>query len=155
VQPQEGTRVVACAASRYEFEVFSGTVAGAPKSEALNAGESLLKRVLGFGKGRCQATHEMVVRTPDGVSRTFRFGTASADVPAQVRMHVSRTSYTGHVRALAGAHACPGGPATGREAVLAWWALETHAWKACRSRTAAMAAWSDEQATAACRRGSG
>lgn len=84
VQPQEGSKVVACAESRYEFEVFSGTVLGAPKSEAQNAAESLLKRVLGFGKGACQAVHEMVVRAPDGTSRTFRFGTTSADVPAQV-----------------------------------------------------------------------
>lgn len=84
VQPQEGKRVVACAESRYEFEVFSGTVVGKPESEALNAGENFLKKLIGFGKGTCQATHQMVVRTPDGVSRTFRFGTASSDVPAQV-----------------------------------------------------------------------
>lgn len=84
IQPQEGSRVVACAESRYEFEVFSGTVVGSPNSEALNAGENFLKKLLGFGKSTCQATHEMVVRTPDGVSRTFRFGTTSADVPAQV-----------------------------------------------------------------------
>jgi hypothetical protein len=76
--------VVACAESRYEFEVFSGTVVGQPTSEALNAGDNLFKRLLGFGKSTCQATHEMVIRTPDGASRTFRFGTASADVPAQV-----------------------------------------------------------------------
>lgn len=76
--------MVACAESRYEFEVFSGTVVGKPNSEALNAGENFFKRLLGFGKGTCQATHEMLVRTPDGISRTFRFGTASSDVPAQV-----------------------------------------------------------------------
>ena len=85
VQPQEGSKVVACAESRYEFEVFSGTVLGTPKSEAQNAAEGLLKRFFGFGKGACQAVHEMVVRAPDGMSRTFRFGTTSADVPAQVR----------------------------------------------------------------------
>lgn len=85
VQPQEGSKVVACAESRYEFEVFSGTVLGVPKSEAQNAAEGLLKKLFGFGKGACQAVHEMVVRTPDGTSRTFRFGTTSADVPAQVR----------------------------------------------------------------------
>lgn len=84
VQPQEGSKVVACAESRYEFEVFSGTVLGVPKSEAQNAAEGLLRRFFGFGKGACQAVHEMVVRAPDGNARTFRFGTTSADVPAQV-----------------------------------------------------------------------
>jgi len=30
------------------------------------------------------SVHQMVVRAPDGQARTFRFGTESADVPAQV-----------------------------------------------------------------------
>eukprot|EP00892_Ulva_mutabilis_P001097 jgi/Ulvmu1/10989/UM007_0169.1 len=89
VQPQEGSKVVACAESRYEFEVFSGTVLGAPKSEAQNAADGLLKRFFGFGKGACQAVHEVVVRAPDGISRTFRFGTTTADVPAQEGERVS------------------------------------------------------------------
>jgi hypothetical protein len=83
VQPQEGSRVVACATSRYEFEIFSGTVLGTPKSEAMNAAEGVLARLT--QRAVCQAVHELIVRTPDGESRTFRVGTTDAAVPAQVR----------------------------------------------------------------------
>lgn len=83
IQPQEGVKLVACATTRYEFETFSGTVVET-KSEALNAGMNLIQRFI-LRQPVCQAVHELVVRAPDGTGRTFRLGTASADVPAQVR----------------------------------------------------------------------
>lgn len=82
VQPQEGTRVVACAASRYEYELFSGAVVSTPRSEATNAATGFLDRLL--KRTACQAVHELVVQTPDGESRAFRVGTSTAAVPAQV-----------------------------------------------------------------------
>lgn len=75
--------MAACASSRFEFELFSGTVTGEPQSEAQNADESLLSRV--FQRGVVQANHELVVRSPEGESRTFRVGTTTAQLPAQVR----------------------------------------------------------------------
>lgn len=88
VQPQEGSRVVADSISRYEFELFSGTVTSC-KSEALQPADGGLLgaavRAVGLlRKPLVAAVHELVVRAPDGLSRTFRAGTASADVPAQV-----------------------------------------------------------------------
>ncbi|KAK9834837.1 hypothetical protein WJX81_002704 [Elliptochloris bilobata] len=92
VQPHQGQQVVACAASRYEYEVFSGSVTDAA-SQALVAGQSvLLAAARAMGAWRTPAVtavHELVVRSPSGQSRTFRFGTASADLPAQVGERVS------------------------------------------------------------------
>lgn len=92
-QPREGCRVVADANTRYEFELFSGTVSSC-KSEALNPGDGglLAAAARAVGLLRTQAVaavHEWVVTAPDGTSRTFRAGTSSADVPAQPGERVS------------------------------------------------------------------
>ena len=92
VQPQEGCKLVADAFSRYEYEVFSGTVINT-KSEALQQASGIwltLMRASGFmRKPPPAAVHEFVVQAPDGVSRTFRVATATADVPAQVGERVT------------------------------------------------------------------
>lgn len=82
-------QVAACASSRYEFAVFSGSVVTVT-SEALASSQSLL---LAFARSAnlwrkppLAAVHQMVVQAPDGRARTFRFGTATADVPAQVML---------------------------------------------------------------------
>ena len=81
-------QVVACAASRYEYEVFSGSVTEAA-SEALVSSQSALlaaaRAVGAWRKPAVAAVHQLVVCAPGGQSRTFRFGTASADLPAQAR----------------------------------------------------------------------
>ena len=81
-------QVVACAASRYEYEVFSGSVTEAT-SEALVSSQSALlaaaRAVGAWRKPAVAAVHQVVVRAPGGQSRAIRVGTASADQPAQVR----------------------------------------------------------------------
>ncbi len=83
-----GLQVVACASTRYEYEIFSGNVVSVT-SEALVASQSLLlnlARSVGlWKKPALGALHQMVVRSPEGQARTFRFATETADVPAQVR----------------------------------------------------------------------
>jgi len=85
VQPDEGQRVVADSESRYEFELFSGHVTKVT-SEALNAQQSVLLAVLravgAWKSPPVAAVHEMIVQTPGGKSRAFRFATSTADQPA-------------------------------------------------------------------------
>lgn len=87
VQPQEGCKVVADSVSRYEYELFSGSTVGM-SSEALSVDGNLLLaalRAVGLLKRPAVgAVHEFVLRAPDGTSRTFRVGTESNAVPAQV-----------------------------------------------------------------------
>ncbi|KAK9810308.1 hypothetical protein WJX72_008368 [[Myrmecia] bisecta] len=86
VQPQEGVKVVACAQTRYQFELFSGSVVST-SSEALNATSNwaiALARKVGLWRAApLAAIHQLVVQAPDGRARTFRFATESAEVPAQ------------------------------------------------------------------------
>ena len=97
VPPHEGAQSAADSASRYEFELFSGEVA-AINSEALVAsgggvgalfGAAL--RSAGFARraGPPAAVHELVVRSPSGLARTFRAASATADVPARVGERVT------------------------------------------------------------------
>jgi hypothetical protein len=92
VQPQEGCKVVSDSNSRYEFELFSGSVTSC-SSEALQPSDNPLlaaARLLGVWRRLpVSAVHEMVVMAPDGTSRTFRMGTATADVPAQLGERVT------------------------------------------------------------------
>lgn len=87
VQPQEGSKLVSDSSSLYEFELFSGTVVSC-SSEALQPANNPIiaaARAVGLWKRPAVgAVHELVVQAPDGTSRTFRAGTATADVPAQV-----------------------------------------------------------------------
>jgi hypothetical protein len=77
---------------RYLYEVFSGRVLTC-KSEALQVSNGLLGTVLRavgiLRKPPVAAVHELVVQAPDGVSRTFRVATSTADVPAQVGERVT------------------------------------------------------------------
>lgn len=81
-------QVAACASSRYAFEVFSGEVLRV-QLEAVVQEQSLLLAAAQtaniWRKRPLASVHQMDVRAPDGQARTFRFGTESADVPAQVR----------------------------------------------------------------------
>jgi hypothetical protein len=92
VQPQEGAKLVADADSRYEFELFSGSVTSC-SSEALEVPGNLLldfARAAGLWKRLpVAAVHEFVVQAPDGGSRTFRCGTGTPDVPAQAGQRVT------------------------------------------------------------------
>jgi hypothetical protein len=92
VQPQEGNKVVADADSRYEFELFSGSVTSC-SSEALEVSSNLLldlARAAGLWRRLpVAAVHEFVVQAPDSASRTFRCGTATPDVPAQMGQRVT------------------------------------------------------------------
>lgn len=71
--------------SRYEFELFSGVVTRV-SSEALTSQQSVLLAALRLAGVWRQpptgAVHEVVVQTPGGQSRAFRFATETADVPA-------------------------------------------------------------------------
>lgn len=95
VQPQEGAKVVADAETRYEFELFSGTVTSCSSEAQQPASNWLLTaaRAVGLWKAPpVAAVHTWVVRAPDGASRTFRAATATADVPAQVGERVTVVS---------------------------------------------------------------
>jgi len=93
VQPQEGFKLVADAYSKYEYEVFSGTVITCT-SEALNPqdGNILLTIARAVGllrKPAAKAVHSLAVKAPDGTSRTFRVATENAGVPALVNDRVT------------------------------------------------------------------
>ena len=79
-------QVAACASSRYEFEVFSGSVASVTSEALVSAQSTLLALARAanlWRKPPLAAAHQMVVRAPDGRARTFSFGTDTADVLAQ------------------------------------------------------------------------
>ncbi|PSC68405.1 SET domain-containing [Micractinium conductrix] len=87
VQPQEGVKTVADSFSRYEYELFSGRVASAA-SESLVSDQNWLlaaaRRVGLLKRPAVAAVHTLLVETPAGQQRTFRLGTATADVPAKL-----------------------------------------------------------------------
>ena len=87
VRPGDPPRVVACSSTRYEFELFPGTVQSV-QSESLASRQSRLTavlRVLGVWKAPpVGAIHEVVVRGAGSQVRAFRFATPTADVPASV-----------------------------------------------------------------------
>ncbi|BFI23432.1 hypothetical protein MPTK2_1g02030 [Marchantia polymorpha subsp. ruderalis] len=86
VQPQHGVQLVPCASCRYQYELMSGVIVNS-ESESISADTSIFQRglkLLPFLKRRIPAAvHSIVVRAPDGLARTHRFATESADVPAQ------------------------------------------------------------------------
>jgi hypothetical protein len=98
VPPHEGAQAAADSASRYEFELFSGEVA-AISSEALPSSGGGVGALLGAAlrsagltsarAGPPAAVHELVVRSPSGLARTFRAASATADVPARVGERVT------------------------------------------------------------------
>ena len=94
VQPQEGFKLVACAYTKYEYEVFSGKVVTC-SSEAVQvqAPNPLISAARALVKlpapPPTAAVHTMSVQSPDGSSRTFRFGTPTSEVPAQVGERVT------------------------------------------------------------------
>uniref|UniRef100_A0A7R9VZJ9 Ubiquitin-like domain-containing protein n=1 Tax=Chlamydomonas euryale TaxID=1486919 RepID=A0A7R9VZJ9_9CHLO len=85
-QPQEGFKLVADAYSKYEYEVFSGTVAAAGSEQLQSNANDLIWRVVrAVGLLRSPASaavHTLTVAAPDGTQRVFRFATSSPDVPA-------------------------------------------------------------------------
>ncbi|XP_073395446.1 uncharacterized protein [Physcomitrium patens] len=86
VQPQQGVQVAPCAKCRYEYELMSGTVVEC-ESESISMNISVFER--GFRLVKLlkrpvpAAVHSLVVRAPDGLARTHRCATESADIPAQ------------------------------------------------------------------------
>ena len=99
VQPQEGRKLVACAACRYEFEAWSGTVvraASTPLEGGGAAGGALARAVAALARAAAAAAgrppppaaaHELDVLAPPGGSgggriRPFRFATAGGAAPA-------------------------------------------------------------------------
>ncbi|KAG2493008.1 hypothetical protein HYH03_008672 [Edaphochlamys debaryana] len=95
VQPQEGAKTVADGYSRYEFDVFSGSCVSCKSTALVPQGNILLAlgRALGvLRKPPVAAIHEFVLQAPDGTSRTFRVGTESAAVPAQMGERVTVVS---------------------------------------------------------------
>lgn len=89
VQPQEGVKSVADSYTKYEYELFSGTVTNVSSESLVNEGNRsnpllMVLRQSGILKAPVVgAVHTAVVQTPGGQQRTFRFGTMTADVPAK------------------------------------------------------------------------
>lgn len=78
--------------SRYEFELFSGTVTSTSSEAQQPASNPILAAARAVGllrKPPVAAVHELVVQAPNGNSRTFRVGTGTADVPAQKGQRVT------------------------------------------------------------------
>lgn len=77
---------------RYRFEIFSGKVTRI-RSEAIDASKDVfvsIARFLRLWKSPpIRAIHEMIVTTPSGIPRTFRFATEFSDVPAMEGDRVS------------------------------------------------------------------
>ncbi|GLC33999.1 hypothetical protein PLESTM_000142600 [Pleodorina starrii] len=95
VQPQEGAKTVADGYSRYEYEVFSGSTISCSSTALVPSGNLLLSlgRAVGLiKKPPVAAIHEFVLQAPDSTSRTFRVGTETAAVPAQVGERVTVVS---------------------------------------------------------------
>ena len=90
IPPTDGARIVACAACRYEFEVWTGTVARA-SSEALPPPNGVTRALAGALRRPPPpaASHELDVETPSGMSRPFRFATADPVAPARVGERVT------------------------------------------------------------------
>jgi hypothetical protein len=93
VPPQQGVQRVADAYTKYEYELFSGTVVETSSESSVSVEEGLfaaLSRRLRAGSlPRCRAVHTALIETPSGRQRTFRFGTASPDVPFKVGSRVT------------------------------------------------------------------
>ncbi len=96
MQPQEGIRTVVDSFSKYEYELFSGRVTNVT-SESLVAESSQLLPSIGnlitsnsflqkwgvLWRPAVGAVHTAVIETPNGQQRSFRFSTATADLPAR------------------------------------------------------------------------
>ncbi|KAG0559827.1 hypothetical protein KC19_10G132400 [Ceratodon purpureus] len=86
VQPQQGVQVAPCAKCRYQYELMSGTVVDC-ESESISMNISVIERGLRvlklLNRPLPAAVHSIVVRAPDGLARTHRCATESADIPAQ------------------------------------------------------------------------
>ncbi|CAK9193744.1 unnamed protein product [Sphagnum troendelagicum] len=86
VQPQQGVQVVPCAKCRYQYELWSGTVTSCD-SESISMNISAFERGLRalqlLKRPIPAAVHSIVVSAPNGVARTLRCATESADIPAQ------------------------------------------------------------------------
>jgi hypothetical protein len=108
MQPQEGTKLVADAFSRYEYEIFSGLLRSCSSESLVSQQQPWLDNALKLASGLlpfssnnknnynrrgrrspCAAVHTVDVETPAGQVRTFRFGTPTADVPAKIGDRVS------------------------------------------------------------------
>jgi len=86
VKPHLGSETVSCASCRYDFDLFSGTVARS-ESESIEGKPALLSGVLsliGLGKNP-SSVHSLDVQAPDGtMARTFKFATSDSSIPAAV-----------------------------------------------------------------------
>ena len=91
VQPHEGIQMVADATTRYEYELYSGEVVDVSSESLLseifnqaNIAYSIAQKVGAWVPKQIGAVHTLVVETPNGQQRTFRFGTETGDRPAKV-----------------------------------------------------------------------
>ena len=90
VQPQQGIQTAVDASTRYEYELYSGIVVDVSSESLLseifsrsNVAVSFFRRIGAWVPKQVGAVHTVVVETPSGQQRTFRFGTETADRPAK------------------------------------------------------------------------
>ncbi|KAH7447917.1 hypothetical protein KP509_01G127300 [Ceratopteris richardii] len=92
VQPHQGVQLVPCSKCRYQYELMSGDVINC-ESESISTNISAFERGLRVLQLKKQslpaAVHSFVVRSPDGNARTYRFATASLDIPAQLEERIT------------------------------------------------------------------
>ncbi|EFJ14898.1 hypothetical protein SELMODRAFT_445727 [Selaginella moellendorffii] len=95
VQPQCGIQLVACSKCRYQYELMSGNVTSC-ESESMSSSTSALERALRFlqlmKRPVASAVHSFNVTAPNGVARTHRFATESAEIPGQLGERVTIAS---------------------------------------------------------------
>lgn len=91
-QPQHGTQVACCSKCRYQYELVSGDII-AIQSEEISVDVPAWRRGLKFLQIWKQsipaATHSIVIQTPSGMARTYKFATETVDLPAQQQERVT------------------------------------------------------------------
>ncbi|PON45206.1 Pentatricopeptide repeat (PPR) superfamily protein [Parasponia andersonii] len=85
-QPQQGIQIASCSKCRYQYELVSGNIVSI-ESEEISMDVPAWQRGLRFlqinKRGIPAAVHSIVVQTPSGMARTYRFATEIVDLPAQ------------------------------------------------------------------------
>ncbi|XP_057822133.2 uncharacterized protein LOC131034612 isoform X2 [Cryptomeria japonica] len=86
VQPQHGIQLVSCSKCRYQYELMSGDIVSL-ESESISTNISVMEKGMRFlqimKRTLPAAVHSIMIRAPNGLARTHRFATDSADLPVQ------------------------------------------------------------------------
>ncbi|XP_057822136.2 uncharacterized protein LOC131034612 isoform X5 [Cryptomeria japonica] len=81
-----GNELVSCSKCRYQYELMSGDIVSL-ESESISTNISVMEKGMRFlqimKRTLPAAVHSIMIRAPNGLARTHRFATDSADLPVQ------------------------------------------------------------------------